>query len=92
MKAIWNDVVIAESDQTIKEGSSLYFPPNSVKQEYFERSETHTTDPQGEASYYHIKVNGKVKLDAARYYPNPKAEGNKVRDYVTFDESITMKD
>jgi uncharacterized protein (DUF427 family) len=92
MKAIWNDVVIADSDRTIKEGDKCYFPSNSLKQDYFERSESHTSDPQGEASFYHIKVNGKVKLDAARYYPDPNTKGSKIRDYITFDSAITLKE
>ena len=42
MKAIWNDTVIAESDDTeIVEGNH-YFPFDSIKSEYFSKSELTT--------------------------------------------------
>ena len=42
MKAIWNDTVIAESDDTeIVEGNH-YFPFDSIKSEYFSKTELTT--------------------------------------------------
>lgn len=92
MKAIWNETVIADSDQTIEIEGNQYFPANSIKQEYFEKSETHTTCPwKGEASYYHIKVNGKVNLDAAWYYPDPKPKAEEIRGYVAFWKGVNVQ-
>jgi len=34
MKAIWNDQVVAESDDTIVIEGNHYFPPESIKDEY----------------------------------------------------------
>ena len=52
MKAIWKDVILAESDNTIVVEGNHYFPPDSVKREYLKASDTHTTCPwKGEASY-----------------------------------------
>jgi uncharacterized protein (DUF427 family) len=66
MKAIWNDVVIAESDQTIVVEGNHYFPPDAVKMEYFQNSNTHTVCPwKGLASYYTISVDGKANPDGA---------------------------
>ena len=45
MKAIWNEIVIADSDRTIEIEGNQYFPPNAVKQEYLQESRTHTTCP-----------------------------------------------
>ena len=42
VKATWNGAVLAESDQTIIVEGNHYFPPNSIKGQYFEESETHT--------------------------------------------------
>ncbi len=40
-----------------------YFPPDSVRQEYFKPSSTHTVCPgKGTASYYDIEVNGRVRV------------------------------
>jgi uncharacterized protein (DUF427 family) len=42
MKAIWNDIVIAESDATIVLEGNHYFPFDSINQAYFIES-THTS-------------------------------------------------
>ena len=36
MKAIWNNTIIAESDQTIVVEGNNYFPPDAIKKEYFQ--------------------------------------------------------
>ncbi|WP_461491623.1 DUF427 domain-containing protein, partial [Pontibacter sp. HJ8] len=55
MKAIFNEIVLADSDQTVKVDGAYYFPPNTVKKEYLEESSTHTSTPdKGEAAFYHI--------------------------------------
>ncbi|MBL7113411.1 MAG: DUF427 domain-containing protein [Bacteroidales bacterium] len=43
MKAIWNDKVIAESDDTIVIEGNHYFPRGAVNKEFLKESETHTT-------------------------------------------------
>ncbi|HCI79675.1 MAG TPA: hypothetical protein DHW02_08290, partial [Ktedonobacter sp.] len=44
-KATWNGVVLAESDKCEVVEGNQYFPPDSVKREYFKESGTHTTCP-----------------------------------------------
>ena len=91
MKAIWNNAVLADSDQTIVIEGNHYFPADSVNQEYFERSDTHTFCPwKGEASYYDLKVNGEVNKDAAWYYPDPKPAANEIKDYVAFWHGVKV--
>ncbi|RMG62235.1 MAG: DUF427 domain-containing protein, partial [Calditrichaeota bacterium] len=34
-RAIWNGVVLAESDRTIVVEGNHYFPPDSIHREYF---------------------------------------------------------
>ena len=43
MKAIWNNQVIAESNDTVVVENNHYFPKESVKAEYLKPSPTHTT-------------------------------------------------
>ena len=90
-KAIWNGQVIAESDNTkIVEGNH-YFPADSIKQEFFTRSDTRTICPwKGEASYYNIEVNGKTNADAAWYYPSPKSEAANIKNYVAFWKDVEV--
>jgi len=42
MKAIWNDVVIAESDNTVVVEGNHYFPMDSIKKEYFQKTDSKT--------------------------------------------------
>jgi Uncharacterized protein conserved in bacteria, COG2343 len=85
MKAIWKDTVIAESDRTIVVEGNHYFPPESLKKEFFQPSQTRTTCSwKGVASYYDVKVNGEVNKDAAWYYPEPKAAAAHIKGYVAF--------
>ena len=39
MKAIWNNQVIAESDETVVIEGNHYFPANSLKKEFFKDSD-----------------------------------------------------
>lgn len=80
MKAIYNNQVIAESDNTVVVEGNHYFPEDSVKMQFLTESDRHTTCPwKGVASYYNVVVNGDKAEDAAWYYPDPKtlAEGIK---------------
>ncbi len=84
-KAIFNGVVLAESDNTeIVEGNH-YFPPESINREYFTESALQTTCPwKGVASYYSVEVNGEVAKDTAWVYPTPKDAAANIKDHVAF--------
>lgn len=91
MKAIWNDQVIAESNQTIKVESNEYFPPESINKKYLGESLTHTTCPwKGVASYYSLSVDGKENVDAAWFYPDPKPAAKEIRHYVAFWKGVKI--
>ena len=45
MRAVWNDTVIAESDDTKVIEGNHYFPHDSLIEEHFKSSGTHTTCP-----------------------------------------------
>ena len=91
-QAIWNGVAIAESDKTVVVEGNHYFPPDSIKEEYFVNSEAHTVCPwKGKASYYDIFVDGEVNKRAAWYYPNPSYGAKKIRDYVAFWGGVRVR-
>jgi uncharacterized protein (DUF427 family) len=92
-KAIWNGMVIAESNQVTRLGGKVYFPHPSVKSNYFQESETHRVCPvNGTANYYHIEVNGKKKPNAAHYYPNPNPKVKSIQNLVGFDDDIEIRE
>lgn len=91
MKAIWNDQVIAQSDETIVVENNHYFPPAAVNAAFLKHSPTHTTCPwKGLASYYSLDVNGKVNTDAAWYYPEPKEAARQIKDYIAFWKGVQI--
>ncbi|MFI9511044.1 DUF427 domain-containing protein [Nocardia sp. NPDC052566] len=91
VRAVWNGVVLAESDDTVVVEGNHYFPANSVNKQYFESSETHTVCSwKGTASYYTVVVDGTKNEDAAWYYPEPKPEAEMVRDRVAFWRGVDV--
>lgn len=91
-KAIWNGVVLAESDQTIIIEGNHYFPPGAIKQEYFRSSEMHTTCHwKGLASYYDVAVDGKVNPNAAWYYPTPSDAAKEIGGYIAFWKGVKVE-
>ena len=93
MKAIWNDAVIAESDDTVVVEGNHYFPAESVNSEFLQPSSTHTTCPwKGEASYHDVTVNGETNTDAAWYYPEPKEAAAEIKDRIAFWKGVRVEE
>lgn len=91
MKAIWNDTVIAESNDTVLVEGNHYFPDSSLKKEHITFSNHRTVCPwKGTASYYSLLVNGELNPDAAWYYPEPKPEADNIRGYVAFWKGVKV--
>jgi uncharacterized protein (DUF427 family) len=92
MKAIWKDTILAESNDTIVVEGNHYFPPNDIKQVYFQPSETHTVCGwKGTASYYDVVVNGEINKDAAWYYPDAKEAAKNIEHYVAFWKGVRVE-
>ncbi len=92
MKAVWNNQVLAESDDTVVVENNHYFPPQSINKEFFKESTTHTTCPwKGEASYYSIDVEGKTNEDAAWFYPKASELAKNIEGYVAFWKGVEVK-
>ena len=92
MKAVWNDITLAESDATIEVEGNAYFPPDTIKRQYFRETATHTTCGwKGLASYYTVVVDGKANPDAAWFYPDPKPAAAEIKDYVAFWKGVRVQ-
>lgn len=91
-RAIWNDQVLAESANTEVVEGNQYFPPDSIKKEFFKPSTTHTVCSwKGTASYYDVEVAGKVNKDAAWYYPTPLLAAKNITGYVAFWKGVQVE-
>lgn len=91
-RAVWNDTVLAESDQFELVEGNVYFPPSAIHSEYFKESSTHTTCSwKGVASYYTVSVNGQENPDAAWYYPEPKDAAKNIKGYIAFWKGVKVE-
>ena len=91
MKALWENTVVAESDRTVVVEGNHYFPPESIKREFFQASDTHSTCPwKGRASYYDLRLGAHVNKDAAWYYPEPNEAARSIKGYVAFWRGVKV--
>lgn len=91
MKAIWKDVVLAESSDTVVVEGNHYFPAESLDRRYVVESDTHSVCPwKGTASYYSVVVDGERLDDAVWYYPEPSSAAERVRGRVGFWHGVEV--
>ena len=100
MKAVWNDRVVAEAanEDLIRIEGNWYFPPTSLKREFFKDSDHKTFCPwKGESSYYDVVVGDQTNEFGAWYYPEPKdGASERVKtdftNYVAFWNGIQVSE
>jgi uncharacterized protein (DUF427 family) len=91
-RAIWKDVVVAESPNTEVVEGNHYFPPESIRAEHFRPSDTHTQCGwKGTASYYDLAVGDEVNPSAAWYYPDPLPAAAKIKGYIAFWKGVKVE-
>ena len=91
--ASWNGEVIARSDNCKMVEGNWYFPPESLRKQFFRDSETRTKCSwKGTAHYYDVVVSNAENLDGAWYYPRTKAEASHIEGWVAFGNSIEVRD
>jgi len=91
MKAIWNDEVIAESNETVVVEGNHYFPSSSVNDAFLKPSDITTVCPwKGTANYYTLSVAGVENTDAAWYYANPKEAAQQISGRLAFWKGVQV--
>jgi uncharacterized protein (DUF427 family) len=91
MKAIWNNEVIAESDDTVVVEGNHYFPLASVNESFLKPSHKTTVCPwKGTANYYSLSVAGAENADAAWYYPSPKDAARQIAGRLAFWRGVQV--
>ncbi len=92
MKAIWNDTVIAESDDTVVVEGNHYFPEDALDKSLITPSDTTSFCPwKGTAHYYNVVANGETNGDAVWYYPEPKDAAAEIRGRVAFWKGVRVE-
>jgi uncharacterized protein (DUF427 family) len=92
MQAVFNDTVIAESDDTVVVEGNHYFPYESLHHEFFTRTRTMSVCPwKGKASYYTVDVEGAASKDAAWTYKRPFPLARKIKNRVAFWGGVQVR-
>jgi uncharacterized protein (DUF427 family) len=91
-RAVWNNTVIAESDQTVVVEGNHYFPMDSVNAEFLEAStKTTVCNWKGTANYFSLLVDGQKNPDAAWYYREPKEAAQELANHVAFWRGVSVE-
>jgi len=93
MKAIWNGVVIAESDKTVVLEGNHYFPPESLKREHTTFSNHRSSCVwKGQAHYLSLFVKGEMNADAVWFYPEPAEAAAEIKGHYAFWKGVQIVD
>jgi uncharacterized protein (DUF427 family) len=91
-QAVWSGTVLAESDDIVELEGNAYFPAESLRQDYFQSSDTTTVCPwKGTAHYLTVTVDGSSNPDAAWTYPKPYPAAEKIRHRVAFWHGVQVR-
>jgi len=91
-RALWNNTVIAESDTFEVVEGNVYFPPGSLKQQFFKPTETTTSCGwKGSCNYFTVTVDGKDNVDAAWVYKSPKDAAKNIAGHVAFWKGVEVQ-
>ncbi|NIL42801.1 DUF427 domain-containing protein [Salinispora arenicola] len=92
-KAMWNDLVVAESDDIVLVEGNRYFPRSALREDLIRESDTRTVCPwKGTACYHSLEHDGRISTDAVWYYPTPAPEADMVRDRIAFSDDVQIID
>ena len=92
-QAVWQDLVIAESEDCIVVEGNHYFPPADVKTDYLIPGDKETVCPwKGRAKYYDLVAQRTSVKNVAWTYPSPKEKAKQIKEYIAFAEPIEVRE
>jgi len=92
MKAIWNNKIIAESEDIVGVEGMAYFPSKSVKMEYLHKNgDTYVCSWKGTCDYYDVEVDGKTASGAAFIYPEPEDAAKEIAGRIAFWKGVKLE-
>jgi uncharacterized protein (DUF427 family) len=91
VKAVWNNAIIADSENTVVVEGNHYFPVEAVDGRLLRESATTSRCPwKGMANYHSIEVEGQVNKDAAWYYAAPLPAAAEIAGRIAFWKGIKI--
>jgi uncharacterized protein (DUF427 family) len=92
MKAEWNGVVIAESDDIVTVEGNAYFPEAALDRAVIRPSSHTSVCPwKGTANYYSLEVGGRTNENAVWYYAAPKDAAKQIKGRVAFWKGVQVR-
>lgn len=92
MKAVWNNRIIAESDDTVVVESNHYFPSESVNLEFLNKNgDTYTCPWKGVCDYYDVTVGDKTVKSGAWMYPKPSEAAEQIAGRFAFWKGVKVE-
>lgn len=93
MKAIWNEHVIADTDDTVVVEGNHYFPLDAVDADVLRPSDHKSFCPwKGSAAYYHLEVGGQTNENAAWFYSDPFDAATNIQGRIAFWKGVKVTD
>lgn len=92
-KAVWNGVVLAQSDTVVHVEGNAYFPNASVNHEYLRANDEFGTTFchwKGFSAYSDIVVDGQVLEAAVWRYEAPYPQAARIADHVAFWKGVEV--
>lgn len=91
-RAVFNDEVIADSDDVVLVEGNAYFPLSTVRADVLQRSPMKSLCFwKGVASYYNLELNGVRERGAAWTYRHPSPLARSIKDRVAFWGSVQVE-
>ncbi len=91
MKASWNGVVIAESDDIVTVEGNAYFPLSALRADVIAPSEhTSVCGWKGTANYFSLVVDGQTNANAVWTYRAPKPAAAEIAGRVAFWKGVQV--
>ena len=91
VKANWNGVTVADSDDTVVVENNHYFPLSAIDPRLLKPSSTTSVCPwKGTANYYTLVAGGAENRDAVWYYVDPKPAAAEIKGRVAFWKGVEV--
>ncbi len=93
MRAVWNDLVLAESSDTVVVEGNHYFPPDSVRWDLLTGTSTTTQCFwKGTAHYWSVASDPQAGRDVVWSYPEPLDAAREIAGYAAFWRGVRVEE
>ncbi len=92
MEAVFNDVVLARSEHTVRVEGNVYFPPESVAWQHLSPTPVRSLCFwKGVAGYFTVTVGGAQSRNAAWTYRHSSPLARRIKNHVAFWNGVEVR-